>query len=91
MELCACDMTGERAYLWATNQRSASRALNSAEAKRRTSMSLDPDAERVLEIIRASGRPPTQSLLPQEAREVYRVSRKVLTPDPPMSRKLMIS
>jgi acetyl esterase len=46
-------------------------------------MSLDPDAERVLEMIRASGRPPIQSLSPQEAREVYRASRKALTPDPP--------
>jgi acetyl esterase len=46
-------------------------------------MSLDRDAERVLEMIRASGRPAIQSLSPQEAREVYRASRKVLTPDPP--------
>src|SRR5262245_32819719 len=46
-------------------------------------MSLDPDTKRVLEIIRASGRPPIQSLSPQEARELYRASRKVLTPDPP--------
>ena len=45
-------------------------------------MSLDPDAERVLEMIRASGRPAIQSLSPQEAREVYRAS-KALTPDPP--------
>lgn len=46
-------------------------------------MSLDPDAEVVLEIIRASGRPPIQSFLPHEAREVYRASRKALTPDCP--------
>ena len=46
-------------------------------------MSLDPDAERLLEMIRASGRPAIQSLSPQEAREVYRASRKALTPDPP--------
>ena len=45
-------------------------------------MSLDPDAERVLEMIRVSGRPVIQSLSPQEAREVYRAS-KALTPDPP--------
>ena len=46
-------------------------------------MSLDPDTERVLEMIRASGRPPIQSLPPREAREAYRASRKALMPDPP--------
>jgi acetyl esterase len=44
---------------------------------------LDPDAERVLELIRQSGRPPYQNMTPQEAREVYRKGRAVLQPDPP--------
>ena len=43
-------------------------------------MSLDPDAELVLGMIRASGRPPVQALSPQQAREVYRASRKAVTP-----------
>ena len=46
-------------------------------------MSLDPDAERVLAMIAAAGRPPIQALRLQDVREVYRASRKVLTPDPP--------
>jgi acetyl esterase len=46
-------------------------------------MALDPDAERVLAMIAAAGRPPIQSLRPQEAREGYRLSRRVLTPDAP--------
>ena len=46
-------------------------------------MSLDPDAELVLGMIRASGRPPVQALSPQQAREVYRASRKAVTPEPP--------
>jgi acetyl esterase len=46
-------------------------------------MSLDPDAETVIAMIAAAGRPPFQSLQPHEAREVYRASRKALSPDPP--------
>ena len=46
-------------------------------------MSLDPDAQTVIDLIKASGRPPIESLSPREAREVYRRSRKVLAPDPP--------
>src|SRR6516164_3976250 len=46
-------------------------------------MSLDPDAELVLGMIRASGRPPVQALSPQQAREAYRASRKAVTPEPP--------
>ena len=46
-------------------------------------MSLDPDAERVLDLIKVAGRPPIQVCSPEEARAVYRASRKVLTPDPP--------
>lgn len=46
-------------------------------------MRLDPEAERVLDIIKLSGRPPMHTLPPREAREIYRASRRVLAPDPP--------
>src|SRR5262245_46393939 len=46
-------------------------------------MRLDPDAERVLEFFRMSGRPPVTTLTPGEAREVYRVSCQRLGPEPP--------
>src|SRR3954471_8521281 len=46
-------------------------------------MSLDPDAERVLDLIKGAGRPPIQACFPEEARAVYRASRKALSPDPP--------
>ena len=44
---------------------------------------LDPDAERVLDLIRQSGRPPYETLTPGEARELYRKGRAVLQPEPP--------
>ncbi|MGH7125325.1 MAG: alpha/beta hydrolase [Stellaceae bacterium] len=44
---------------------------------------LDPDAQRVLDLIREAGRPPYETLTPPEAREVYRTGRRVLQPDPP--------
>ncbi|MBI3513515.1 MAG: alpha/beta hydrolase [Proteobacteria bacterium] len=46
-------------------------------------MALDPDAQRVLDLIRESGRPPYETLQPSEARELYRKGRTVLQPDPP--------
>jgi acetyl esterase len=46
-------------------------------------MRLDPDAERVLELFRTSGRPSVTALTPSEAREVYRASCKLLGPEPP--------
>jgi acetyl esterase len=46
-------------------------------------MALDPDAELVLAMIAAAGRPPIQSLRPQEAREGYGAARRALTPDGP--------
>jgi acetyl esterase len=46
-------------------------------------MGLDPDAQRVLDLIRESGRPPYETLQPAEARELYRKGRVVLQPDPP--------
>jgi acetyl esterase len=45
--------------------------------------SLDPDAQRVLDLIRESGRPPYETLKPSEAREFYRAGRRILQPDPP--------
>jgi len=43
---------------------------------------LDPDAQRILDLIREAGRPPYETLTPQEAREVYRAGRRILQPDP---------
>ncbi len=43
---------------------------------------LDRDATRVLELIRASGRPPLETLSPAEARVAYAASRAILQPDP---------
>jgi acetyl esterase/lipase len=43
---------------------------------------LDPDAQRVLDLIRASGRPAYETLTPSEAREFYRAGRRILQPDP---------
>jgi acetyl esterase len=46
-------------------------------------MGLDPDAQRVLDLIREAGRPPYETLPPSEARELYRKGRTVLQPEPP--------
>jgi len=45
-------------------------------------MPLDPDAQLVLEMIRLAGRPPFETLTPDEARLAYINSRKVLQPPP---------
>ncbi|HEY6430750.1 MAG TPA: alpha/beta hydrolase, partial [Acetobacteraceae bacterium] len=45
-------------------------------------MPLDADNLLVLEMIRASGRPPFETLTPAEARQAYAASRAVLQPDP---------
>ncbi len=45
-------------------------------------MPLDVDNLLVLEMIRASGRPPFETLTPAEARQAYANSRAVLQPDP---------
>jgi acetyl esterase len=44
---------------------------------------IDAGAQRVLDLIRESGRPPYETLTPPQAREVSRNSRAVLQPDPP--------
>ena len=46
-------------------------------------MALDRDAERVLEMVRLSGRPPYETLTAPEARELFLAAREVLAPDPP--------
>jgi acetyl esterase len=46
-------------------------------------MALDPDARRVIDLIRDSGRPPYETLTPAEARTLYREARRVLSPEPP--------
>ncbi len=43
---------------------------------------LHPDAERLLELVRASGRPPFEALSPAEARAAYLAGRPVLQPTP---------
>jgi acetyl esterase/lipase len=45
-------------------------------------MALDPDAERVLEMVRQSGRPPYDRVTPAEARALFRAARDVLCPTP---------
>jgi acetyl esterase len=46
-------------------------------------MALDRDAERVLEMVRLSGRPPYETLSAPEARELFLAAGDVLAPDPP--------
>src|SRR5215471_678760 len=45
-------------------------------------MAIDRDAERVLEMVRLSGRPPYETLTPPEARALFLAAREVLAPDP---------
>ncbi len=44
-------------------------------------MPLDPSAQAVLDMIKAAGGPPYETLAPTVARELYRAGRAVLTPD----------
>jgi len=46
-------------------------------------MELDEGAQRVLDLIRESGRPPYETMEPTAAREVYRKGRELLQPEPP--------
>ena len=43
---------------------------------------LHPDAQKVCDLIIASGRPPIETLSPPEARKAYLASRAILQPDP---------
>ena len=46
-------------------------------------MALDRDAERVLEMVRLSGRPPYETLSTPKARELFLAAREVPAPDQP--------
>lgn len=45
-------------------------------------MPLDPDAQRILDLVAQSGKPPYEELSPEAARRLYRDGRRVLAPDP---------
>jgi acetyl esterase len=45
-------------------------------------MPLDPDAETLLAMMRAAGRPPMETLTPEEARQAFTAGRKVTAPEP---------
>src|SRR5271155_3370623 len=45
-------------------------------------MTMDPDAQIVLDMIRLAARPAFETLTPDEARQAYRNSRNVLQPQP---------
>jgi len=45
-------------------------------------MAIDPDTKAVLDMIRLAGRPPFETLTPDEARQAYAASRKILQSPP---------
>jgi acetyl esterase len=45
-------------------------------------MAIDPDTQAVLDLIRLAGRPAFETLTPDEARQAYSASRKILQPPP---------
>src|SRR5262249_27386498 len=45
-------------------------------------MPLDPDAQTLIDLIHAAGRPPLETLTPEEARAAFRAGRAVVTPAP---------
>jgi len=51
-------------------------------------MSLDPDDQQVLDMMKAAGRPPVAELQPEEARRMYRASRAALQPELPVVAEL---
>jgi acetyl esterase len=54
-----------------------------ARLERMIAVKIDPFAQRVLDLIAASARPPFETLEPAVARELYRAGRLVLQPDLP--------
>jgi acetyl esterase len=50
--------------------------------RKEQTMALDPDAERVLEMVRASGRPPYETLSAPEARALFLAGREALALEP---------
>jgi acetyl esterase len=53
-----------------------------ANSDEEPTMALDPDAERILELVRLSDRPPYEKLTPSEARALFLANREVLSPEP---------
>jgi acetyl esterase len=49
-----------------------------------TRMTIDPDTQSALDLIKASGRPPTHTLSVAEARGLFAASRNMLAPDAPV-------
>ena len=45
-------------------------------------MPLDPDAATLIAMMRAAGRPPMETLSPDEARQAFKAGRAVTQPDP---------
>ena len=45
-------------------------------------MKIDADAQRVMDLIKGSGRPSFETLTPSQAREAYQQARKAMAPDP---------
>jgi hypothetical protein len=45
-------------------------------------MPLDPDAATLIAMMRAAGRPPMETLSPDEARHAFKAGRAVTQPDP---------
>jgi acetyl esterase len=45
-------------------------------------MPLDPDAETLLHMMRTAGRPPMETLSPEEARQAFKAGRAITQPDP---------
>lgn len=45
-------------------------------------MTLDPDAERLLEMVRAAGKPAYETVDPETARRLYREGRRAVQPEP---------
>jgi hypothetical protein len=50
-------------------------------------MSLDPDNQKILDMMKAAGHPPVNELQPDEARKMYRVSRGGLAARAPRRRR----
>src|SRR5258707_5576132 len=54
-------------------------------------MSLDPDNQKILDMMEAAGHPPVNELQPDEARKMYRASRGALQPELPDVAESVIS
>jgi acetyl esterase len=52
-------------------------------ADKENQMSLDPDNQQILDMMKAAGHPPVAAMQPDEARKMYRASRGALQPELP--------